>query len=125
MSLQETLTWAETSARPTSFSAQHVTFFLLRSLVTLTRVSPRDGRSPDFWTREERDIRRVSADRGRRQGVRADVFGSPVNPYGRRQGWGGEGKGEQICDREWFPLQFAEELLGQRNLKYKQHPQDR
>lgn len=58
--LQETLTWTETSARPTSFSAQHVTFFLLRSLVTLTRVSPRDGRSPDFWTREERVIRRAS-----------------------------------------------------------------
>lgn len=64
--LQETLTWTETSARPTSFSAQQVTFFLLRSLVTLTRISPRDGRSPNFWTREERVIRRASARIGRR-----------------------------------------------------------
>lgn len=50
---QETLTCTETSARPMSFSAQHVTFFLLRSLVTLARVSPRDGRPPDCWVRKE------------------------------------------------------------------------
>lgn len=74
--LQETLTWTETSARPTSFSAQHVTFFLLRSLVTLTRVSPRDGRSPDFWTREERVIRRASAGIGKRQGIQRMCLGA-------------------------------------------------
>lgn len=87
--LQETLTWAETSARPTSFSAQHVTFFLLRSLVTLTRVSPRDGRVSDFWNREERDIRRISA------GGRVDIFGSPMIPYGKGK-LGETREGEQI-----------------------------
>lgn len=55
---QETLTWMETSARPTSFSAQQVTFFLLRSLVTLARVSLRDGRSPDSYVREEGETRK-------------------------------------------------------------------
>lgn len=51
---QETMTCTETSARPTSFSAQQVTFFLLRSLVTSNRVSCRTGSSTDSWVREKR-----------------------------------------------------------------------
>ena len=69
---QDTLTCTETSARPTSFSAQHVTFFLLRSLVTLARVSPRDGRAPDCWVREERGTSgKVSAGLGMEAGGRS------------------------------------------------------
>lgn len=49
----------------------------------------------------KKDIRRVSAGTGRRQGDRVDVFGNPITPYGKREAWGSEAKGEQICDREW------------------------
>lgn len=95
---QETLTWTETSARPTSFSAQHVTFFLLRSLVTLARVSPKDGRLPDCWVREERGkSRKASASLGLEAGwLELMSLRSPSGPDGKGRKAGREGKEEGV-----------------------------
>lgn len=93
---QETLTWTETSARPTSFSAQHVTFFLLRSLVTLARVSLRDVRFPDCCVRKKRGkSRRASAGFWLEVGGSSGCLqGPPPAPDGKDRGLIGRGERE-------------------------------
>lgn len=105
---QETLTWTEFSARPTSFSAQHVTFFLLRLLVTLAKVSSKDGKSPDFCIREKTKIRKGFSrlgTRGKGLGLMPFSFSSRGKGY---QDWG-EGIGEKGGRRQ-FVCSFLDHI---------------
>ena len=112
---QETLTWTETSARPTSLSAQHVTFFLLRSLVTLARVSPKDGRLPDCWVREKRGkSRRASAGFGLEAagqgagGAELMSLGNPSDSRWKREGGTGM---EEVWERIWQRMALLQGLF--------------
>ena len=86
--------------------------------MTLARVSPKDGRLPDFWVREKRGkSRRASASLGLEAaglgggGCRADVFGEPLwLQVEKREGWEGKRSGKEH-GRGWLSFRARLHLL--------------
>lgn len=84
--------------------------------MTLARVSPKDGRLPDFWVREKRGkSRRASAGLGLEaagqggEGCRADVFGEPLWLQVEKRGRDGKGRGvgKNMAERALLQSLFA------------------